>query len=62
MSTSRTQPALLRLDPADRTALRREALRRVEAGEATRVDVSAVAREVLQAWRTGRIPTPKANA
>ncbi len=55
MSSSPThEPVLLRLDPEDRHALRREAVRRVEAGETRRIDVSQVAREVLRGWREGR--------
>jgi hypothetical protein len=51
-----TEPTLLRLAPEDRTALRREALRRLEAGEAIRLDVSAIVRELLSSWREGRAP------
>jgi hypothetical protein len=44
-------PVLVRMRERDRRELRREALRRVEAGEARRLDVSAVLRDALDAWR-----------
>ncbi len=46
--------AAIRLDRDDMEALRREARRRAEAGEADRVNLSALVREALRAapWRT----------
>ena len=62
MRTPKTEHVVLRLTPEDKACLRAEAYRRAEAGQATRIDMSAVAREVLSAWRAGRTPPPKATA
>ncbi len=41
----------VRLALADQAALRAEALRRVQAGEAGRIDVSRVLRDLVASWR-----------
>ncbi|MEY2667776.1 MAG: hypothetical protein RJA59_414 [Pseudomonadota bacterium] len=45
----------VRLDPASHEALRTEAMRRLQAGEAERMDVSCVVRDLVAAWREGRL-------
>jgi predicted DNA-binding protein (UPF0251 family) len=45
----------VRLAPDDREALRVEALRRLQDGEAQRMDVSIVLRDLITAWREGRV-------
>ena len=42
------------LSRQDQAALRAEALRRLETGEAVRIDVSAIVRELVRGWREGR--------
>ncbi len=47
----RLEPVTVLLPAEERAALRREALRRMEAGQARRIDSSAIIREALAAWR-----------
>jgi len=54
MSIPRTEHVVLHLLPEDKAALQEEAFRRVRVGETRRINASAVLREVLAAWRSGR--------
>lgn len=46
----------LKLSPSDRDALQREALRRRLAGEASRIDMSAIVRGLIADWKAGGRP------
>lgn len=50
----RTHGVHVRLLPSDLRALRDEAYRRVQDGEATRIDVSKVITGLVRAWREAR--------
>ncbi len=48
---SATLPVTVRLTAEERDALRAEAARRAIAGQATRINMSALVREALETWR-----------
>lgn len=45
----------LKLTPEDKDALQREALQRRLAGQAARIDMSAIVRSLVAKWRAGRV-------
>lgn len=51
----RLEPVTVRLHPEDHAALRREAVRRVEVGQARRIDASQVVRELVAKWRRAQV-------
>jgi hypothetical protein len=46
---------MLKLAPEDRDDLQKEALRRRLAGQANRIDISAIVRELVARWRAAEL-------